>query len=374
MGTVSPHLLLLGTTLGIGGTERAMLTLAKALTHTGVDVRTIMPTGELQADLLEWFAREGVQAECSPALRRPGSERFTHRDVLRLTRFIRSAPCDIVNIHYGGNNISLKDVLAVRLSGRKRCIVTVHHAVPVHSSRYARSNRIAGLLADHTIVTTPLMRSILVASGVPIRKISVIALGLEQPPICFDKRQMRQRIGIPDDAFLVCSLSRLVAYKGIHDVIDAVAHLAADDDKLWLVIAGDGPDRQALAARVAKHHLSNVRFLGHVQDTAEVYAASDLFVLPSREEGFGQVYIEAAFHAVPSIGADVGGVRYAIQHGITGLMVPPGDQAALLDALRHLRYDHTRRQRMGREAQQRATTVFTIDQMVHGYRRVLLDT
>ncbi|MCL6498623.1 MAG: glycosyltransferase, partial [Firmicutes bacterium] len=77
--------------------------------------------------------------------------------------------------------------------------------------------------------------------------------------------------------------------------------------------------------------------VGRVADTADVYAAADVFALSSYLEGFGLVYIEAALHGVPSIGAAVGAVPETIRDGETGLLVPPGDRAALAGAIGRLR-------------------------------------
>jgi glycosyltransferase involved in cell wall biosynthesis len=348
-----------------------MLNVAKALVRVGASVRTALPVGPDQLQVLEWFARDGVQVELNRSLRQPGAERYSYGDVLQLSRFIRSTASDAVNFHYGGNNISLKDVIAVRASGRRRCVVSVHHAVKVDNSRYARSNRLAGILADRVVVTTPLLRHILVDSGVPRRKITVIPLGLDSPEIRPTRRVARSQLGIPDSAFLICSLSRLVAYKGIADVIDAVAQLGDLDNDVWLVVAGDGPERETLEARARASGLTRVRFLGQVKDTADVYAAADLFVLPSREEGFGQVYIEAAFYGVPSIGADVGGVKYAISNGKTGILVHPGDVVALVQAIQRLRHNPALLCSMGQAACEHAHQSHGLDQLGRAYQRVL---
>ena len=114
------------------------------------------------------------------------------------------------------------------------------------------------------------------------------------------------------------------------------------------------------------------QFLGRVADTTDAYAAADLFVMPSREEGFGLVYIEAAFHGVPSIGCRVGGVPVAIHEGKTGLLIEPGDTGALSAAIQQLRCDEGLRLRMGSAARERALAEFTEATMAQRYEQVLL--
>ena len=79
-------------------------------------------------------------------------------------------------------------------------------------------------------------------------------------------------------------------------------------------------------------------------------AAADVFALPSRREGFGLVYVEAALHGVPSVGCAVGGVTDVIAHGETGLLVPPEDADALAGTLRRLADDPRWRRRLGAAA------------------------
>jgi glycosyltransferase involved in cell wall biosynthesis len=112
-------------------------------------------------------------------------------------------------------------------------------------------------------------------------------------------------------------------------------------------------------------------FLGRVPDTTDVYAASDLFVLPSHLEGFGLVFIEAAFHGVPSIGTNVGGVPYAIEDGKTGMLVPVKDDAAFAASIKKL-WDHAAlRQQMGEAARARACSEFTEARMAERYAAIL---
>jgi glycosyltransferase involved in cell wall biosynthesis len=100
-------------------------------------------------------------------------------------------------------------------------------------------------------------------------------------------------------------------------------------------------------------------------------AAADVFVLPSRIEGFGLVYIEAAMHGVPSVGCAVGGVPEAIADGVTGLLVPPGDVDALRDAIVNLRTHPEWRARLGATARTRALTEFTDHRMYQCYRALI---
>jgi rhamnosyl/mannosyltransferase len=172
---------------------------------------------------------------------------------------------------------------------------------------------------------------------------------------------MRKAAGRP----VVLFVGRLVPYKGADVLLDALCGLDA-----VAMIVGDGPQRAPLANRARALGISDrVRFLGSVgnDDLRALYAACDLFVLPSvtRQEAFGVVQIEAMAHGKPVISTDLGtGTAWVNQHGETGLVVPPGDAAALHAAIGELLADPGRRADLGRAAARRARTMFHVDRMI----------
>src|SRR5207245_655947 len=112
---------------------------------------------------------------------------------------------------------------------------------------------------------------------------------------------------------------------------------------------GVGPSRSMLES-LARELLPEGQyiFLGHVPDAADLYASADLFALPSMQEGFGLVFVEAGLAGVASIGSEVGGVPEVIVNGRTGLLVPCGDTPALSGAIQRLLQDSPTREAYGR--------------------------
>jgi rhamnosyl/mannosyltransferase len=174
----------------------------------------------------------------------------------------------------------------------------------------------------------------------------------------------------------VLFVGRLVEYKGVDVLLRALAGV----EHARAVLVGDGPRRAALEELTADLGLAErVAFAGEVSDErmAELYAACDLFVLPSvtRAEAFGVVQLEAmaAGKAVVSTAVPTG-VPWVNQHERTGLIVPPGDVPALRAAIQRLLADPALRERMGREGRARVARDFTparmIDQMLALYREV----
>ena len=321
-----PKVLFVTTSDSIGGMGRVALDLARNFAARGWRVRAVFPDTVKSPALIEWARRQGARAEANPAVR-DIVDAHRLRDMGALRRLAAASNPDIVNIHYGENYISLKDVIAVRLSGRRRCIVTVHHPVPWSSmnGRKRVMTRVAAMLAHDVTATSVVMRDILLEAGVPAGKIHVLPPGVQAPARRPNRAEARARLGLPSDAFVVSSLSRLVPHKGIGDLIEATARVPDPRGALMLVVAGEGEERAALETLAASRLGDRAVFLGHLPDTADLYAASDIFALPSYMEGFGLVYVEAAFHGVPSVGCAVGGAQPVRVDGSPGSLynAPP---------------------------------------------------
>jgi glycosyltransferase involved in cell wall biosynthesis len=163
---------------------------------------------------------------------------------------------------------------------------------------------------------------------------------------------------------LVLFVGRLVPYKGVSVLLDAVAGL-----DVTTVIAGDGPLSAALRAQASRLPLPRrVVFTGEIDETEllALYHACDMFVLPSvtRAEAFGMVQLEAMGCGKPVISTDLpSGVPWVNQHGESGLVVPPGDAAALRGAIETLACDDALRARLGTGARLRVEREFTAARM-----------
>jgi glycosyltransferase involved in cell wall biosynthesis len=157
--------------------------------------------------------------------------------------------------------------------------------------------------------------------------------------------------------FTALSLGRLVPVKGVDDAIRAASMLA----DTTLLVAGDGPERDALA-RLAARRGADVRLLGLVTGDARdaLFAAADAFVLASRVLGSGRTegtptaLVEAMSAGLPVVATNVGGVGALVTHARNGLLVPPGDPTALAAALGRLRDDAPLRRRLARAGRKTA--------------------
>jgi glycosyltransferase involved in cell wall biosynthesis len=143
----------------------------------------------------------------------------------------------------------------------------------------------------------------------------------------------------------VVSVGRLAAPKDFSTLLEALARL--EPGTVALRILGDGPDRPRLAERCTSLGLDAcVHFEGTVEDVASWLARADVFVLSSRSEGMPMSVLEAMAAGLPVIASDVGGMRELVDER-RGILVAPGDPAALAQALGDLVLDPARRRRLG---------------------------
>jgi glycosyltransferase involved in cell wall biosynthesis len=143
-----------------------------------------------------------------------------------------------------------------------------------------------------------------------------------------------------------------------------------------LLIGGSGPEQVRLAAQAAALGIADrVHFLGDIsdEDLPALYQAADIFVLPAhlRAEALGLAQIEALASGVPCISTELGtGTSFANLHGVTGLVVPPSDAAALAQAINALLADPDLRRRMGEAGRRRVVELFSRERMVAGNEAV----
>lgn len=220
--------------------------------------------------------------------------------------------------------------------------------IPVLQYLYAREidgrprlARFAVKRADRVVAISGYTRELALRLGAREHSLRVIAPGVDLP-----SRRLAQRADRPT----IVTVSRLRdAYKG-HDVLlQALPRVREQVPDVHWAIVGDGPLRRSLEADVARRALGGaVEFVGAVSDQERDrwLDRAWVFTMPSRTppgsmsgEGFGIVYLEAGAHGLPVLAGNVGGALDAVEHGKTGLLVDPGDPAAVADGLLRLLTD-----------------------------------
>lgn len=178
------------------------------------------------------------------------------------------------------------------------------------------------------------------------------------------RARIRAELGVQDDELLVGAVGRRVAEKGIAEYEDAARALAGKARFVW--IGPEDPDKADAVAGTSTH----VENLGGRSDMPDVYAALDLFVLPSYREGFSRSAMEAAACGVPMVLSDIRGCREIGTHEEHLLLTPPGDAAALARAVDRMLTDAALRARLAAAGRARALAEFDQRQLA----RVSIDT
>ncbi|MBX3441658.1 MAG: glycosyltransferase family 4 protein [Planctomyces sp.] len=150
----------------------------------------------------------------------------------------------------------------------------------------------------------------------------------------------RERLGVPADAKLLVAIARLAhteGPKGYDDVVRCLPGVLQTHPRTWFVLGGSGPDRDRIRALAMELGVGErVLLPGFVaaDELPDLYRAADVFVMPSRKEGFGIVFVEATACGTPVIAGNADGSVDALLGGEAGRLVTPGDPAALAQAIR----------------------------------------
>jgi glycosyltransferase involved in cell wall biosynthesis len=183
----------------------------------------------------------------------------------------------------------------------------------------------------------------------------------------------RMRFGIPPHAFVVGTAGSLIPRKATALVLEAFATLR-HSRLLWLLVAGDGPDRAELMSLAARLGIADrTTFVGSYRDAGPIFRAMDVHVLASRDEAFGLVLIEAAMCGVPSIASDLSGIREVVSHGRTGLLVPAGEPARFAAAIQLLANDQALSRRLAITGQRDAIARFGAPRMAADFQGAYAD-
>lgn len=215
-----------------------------------------------------------------------------------------------------------------------------------------------------------------VSQGLNLLKISVVAPALD--PAFVDMAEAGAKDGCsahPSNVILtVARLSASERQKGIDTVIRALPRVIETIPNVRYLIVGDGDDvdrLQSLAQRVGV--ADHVLFVGPKigDELAAEYQGSDVFVMPSRKEGFGLVFLEAMAFGKPVIGGHHGGTPEVVRDGVTGFLVEYGDVSVLTDRIVSLLSDQDLRHRMGQAGRRMVEDNYTFEHFRERLARVL---
>ena len=177
-------------------------------------------------------------------------------------------------------------------------------------------------------------------------------------------------LAIPDEVVCFGIVARLTEQKGHTDLIEAFGQLRSRENKIHLVIVGSGPLEQKLKQQVDRLKLEKkVTFTGFRRDVSDLLSQFDVFVHPSRWEGFGRVFLEAMSAHLPIIATNVSAIPEIVIEGETGILVPPKSPSELASAMKRFVDTPGWRRSMGDAGYRRLVEQFSLDEMIDQYDR-----
>jgi glycosyltransferase involved in cell wall biosynthesis len=348
------------SSLAGGGLEHFVLRLAEAQRRRGHDASVLSVKG---GPLLEVARDRRVPVT---VLAGPTRER---RVLQAIAHFAWRRPA-VVHAH---NPTALQYGAIGKLAGGARLVVTDHAQtkgiVRVGSAfEWRLADAVAAVSGDtarHAIDIG--------YKGAP----EVVYNGVDFTPSKRARGEVRAELGLDERRVVGVNAASFYPVKAQDVLVRAAAELARRGAAITLLLLGDGAERPNVEALAKALELGpdRVRFLGFRNDVADLLAAADFFVLPSRAEGFPMSVLEAMSHRLPVVATPVGGNPELVTGDVHGYLVPVDDPAALASAMEKLAGDEALRRRLGDAGRARVTGEFSFDRTTDAYeaiyRRVL---
>jgi glycosyltransferase involved in cell wall biosynthesis len=308
------------------------------------------------------------------ARRRGLSVRMVHckgradwRAVRQIEEYIQEDEVDLVHTH--GYKADLYGYLAAWRC-HKPVVATCHNWVGGTAALgiYNHLDRMALKKFNALAAVSDAVAQRLLAFGVPTEKIKTIANGIDVT--AFERAQPLPLLK-DEGSIVVGVVARLDLQKGFEYLLRAARELCKMFPGLKIVIAGEGPDRSAIEEMIEQYGLqSSVVLAGQQSNMPAVYAAMDIFVLPSLNEGLPMTVLEAMAASKPVIATRVGAIPSVIRDGENGLLVAPKDSEGLRNAVASLLNDPERRRRLGDQAHTWVSQNYTSEAMALKYREM----
>ena len=341
--------------LGFAGGETQVLGLTIALAAGGHRAELICdPAGRL------WERAIAAGIRCHPLRIRNAIDLAAG---IRLRAILKRERYDVVHFH-----TSRAHSMAPLARGFARALV-VTRRMDYRPNRvfapYLFNRAVDGLVAISGGVADSLA-----AAGVDRQRVTVVHSGVDRdrfrPPTPPERVHARIALGISYGEFVISAVGALEPRKGHRYLIEAVAQLAltAPSVKLKCFIAGHGSIRGELEREIAELRCAErVKLLGRIDDPRELLWASDVFAMPSLQEGLGVAALEAMASALPVIASGVGGLRELVEDERTGIIVPLAHPEKIASAIGRMAESPALRLQMGAAARARAVENYSMPTM-----------
>ncbi|HET9910060.1 MAG TPA: glycosyltransferase family 4 protein [Anaerolineales bacterium] len=370
-------ILLIGTQMTIGGAQRGLFDQARWFKSQGCKVAVVF-----------FYDKEGFHENWSQAVDFPvynlqayqrgagplRQGRLLLRGLWRLWGLLKREHFDVLETFtHDSNTLGLPLAWLARVPVR---IATHRGKIEAFPKwRQVLHNLLINSPITHTLIAvSEQTRGQAIEEGVRPSKITVIPNAVKQlDTSTVDRDAVRKELGVHENDIFLLSIGRLTYQKGHEFLIQAMSKVVSRFPNVKVGICGEGPLRSQLEKQIRDMGLSDhVRLLGAWDDVAPLVASADIFVLPSRWEGLSRALMEAMAAGLPSIAAQVDGIKDLITDDVNGLLIPAEDSEALENSILQLIKDAEMRKRIGAAGQAHVLTVHSVDDMCLKYYRVML--
>ncbi|MFA5138710.1 MAG: glycosyltransferase family 4 protein [Elusimicrobiota bacterium] len=331
-----------------GGANQVWLT-SREFVRRGHRVAVACPEGELSQRL----AAAGI-----PVLPLAISQDYDLRSAWRVARYAWDLGIDVVHAHHP--RAHAVGLLSTALGRRAPLVVTRRVLFPVQRNPFSRLKYRSRWVARYIAVCKPIADR-LVEAGVEAGRIAVIPSGVDMKRW---EASRRARNGIEGRRpWTVTMVGHYASFKGHEVLLEAAGRVLKDiPDARFLLV---GRDTEKLFDRIRRSGLSaSVEPMGARTDVDDILSRTHLFVMPSLMEGIGSALIEALAAGVPAVASDVGGLPEVVEHGVSGVLVPPGNSAALAGAIAGTLQHYPEALAMAEHGHERAERLFSIEAVV----------
>ncbi len=300
-----------------------------------------------------------------------------------LVSLLRTEKPDIVHTHT--SKAGFLGRVAAKMLGHKNVVHTPHGHVfygyfgGFKTKIFVLMETIAAAFTGKIIVISEDELKDNLSRGIGKReKYEVIPHGLDPSPylVLVDVAAKKRDLGIPAGKKVLGFAGRFAAVKGPDIFIEAVSILSKKRGDFTAVMAGAGTaEEEAKLAKQARALMDAglLRFIGFRQDLPEAVKVFDVLAMPSRNEAFGFVALQAALAGVPVVAAAVGGIPELVLDGETGLLVLPESPRALAEGIEKILDDSALSSGLSAKAKKRAMSAFTKEKMLSSINRIYLN-
>lgn len=351
--------------LELGGLERLVVNFVSSIDRERFKI--VVGCLEGPGPLAE--AIESLGISITTFNRRPGID---WRLIPMIARWLKRERAGLLHTHNAAPHFY--GALAAKLAPTRSTIHTKHGRDWPERPRKVLLNRLSTLCTDRVVTVSRDARDLAGrVEHVPARKLRVIHNGIDTDLFAPDGTGAAPATiaGIPAGATVIGTVARLAPEKDQGSLIDAFAQLHEHHPDCYLVIAGDGPARGALATRADSLPCrDNIVFLGTVNRVAPLLRRLSVFVLTSLSEGVPLALLEAGASGIPAVVTDAGGNAEVVEEGVTGFVVPVGRPGLVADRIAQLLADDGLRSSMGRRARERIVSHFSLSGMTRSYEEL----